>query len=99
MKNLLLAMLAALVALAGCQLDEPTLGGTILSVAEAERGESPREESPKHYEDPLVPEVAWQVEVRLDGGRDVTVIHSGSRRYAPGDRVRLLVDEDGALLL
>jgi len=90
---------AAIIALAGCQIDEPTLGGTIISVVEAERGESPREESPKRYEDPLVPEVAWQVEVRLDGGQDVTVIHTGSRHYAPGDRVRLLVDEDGALLL
>ena len=90
---------AAIIALAGCQFDEPTLGGTIVSVVEAERGESPREESHKYYEDPLVPEVAWKVEVRLDQGGDVTVIHGGPRRYQPGARVRLLVDEDGALLL
>jgi outer membrane lipoprotein SlyB len=46
-----------------------------------------------------VPEVAWQVEVRLDDGAAVTVIHNGPRRYEPGERVRLLVDPDGALLL
>ena len=98
-KRLLAAAGLAAALLAGCELDEPTLGGTVVSVVEAEPLLREREESPKHYEDPLVPEVAWQVEVRLDGGADVTVTHAGSRRYAPGDRVRLLVDEDGALLL
>jgi outer membrane lipoprotein SlyB len=47
----------------------------------------------------LLPEVAWQVAVRLDNGNTATVIHKGSRRYAPGERVRLIFDEDGALLL
>ena len=92
-------LIGALIALAGCQLDEPTLGGTIISVMEAEGGESAREESPRQYEDPLVPEVAWKIEVRLDDGADVTVMHTGSRRYEPGARVRLLVDDEGALLL
>ena len=48
---------------------------------------------------PLVPEVAWQVEVRLDDGSAVTVTHEGARRYKPGERVRVLLDEAGALLL
>ena len=82
-------------------MDESTLGGTVVSVMEAERSEGLHylEESAKHYEDPLVPEVAWQVEVRLDDGPAVTVIHNGPRRYEPGERVRLLVDPGGALLL
>ena len=89
-------LVAALVALAGCEFDEPTLGGTVLSVVEADLG---REPSPKQYEDPLVPEVAWQVDVRLDSGDEVTVIHNGERRYAPGERVRVLKADDGELLL
>lgn len=90
-------LIAALVALAGCQLDEPTIGGTILSVVEAEQRE--REPSPARYEDLLWPEVAWKIDVRLDNGEEVTVIHNGERRYAPGERVHLLPAEDGALLL
>jgi hypothetical protein len=37
--------------------------------------------------------------VRLDNGEEVTVIHKGERRYAPGDRVYVLRAEDGELLL
>lgn len=98
---LLAAVLAAVLTAAGCQLDEPTLGGTVVSVMEAERGEDADsvEQSGKHYEDPLVPEVGWQVEVRLDDGAEVTVITNGPRRYGPGERVRVLKDESGGLLL
>ena len=91
-------LLAAILALGGCQVGEATVGGTIVNVMEAERFEE-RDESGKHYEGPLVPEVAWQVDVRLDDGSAVSVTHEGPRRYEPGERVRLLVDEDGALLL
>ena len=91
-------VLAALLALAGCQLEEPTVGGTVLHVAEVERVEQ-IELDWRHYENPLVPEVAWRVEVRLDDGSAVTVTHAGSRRYEPGERVRLLVDSQGELLL
>ena len=92
---------AALLALAACQLDEPTIGGTIVGVAEIEAAESrdDAEKSAKYYDPPLVPEVGWKVEVQLDNGSSATVTHHGSRRYAPGERVRLIVDEDGALLL
>lgn len=94
-------LLAAALALAGCQLEQPTLGGTVVSVMEAERGEDLAylEESAKHYDDPLVPEVGWKVEVRLDDGSAVTVIQTGPRRHEPGERVRLLRDAEGALLL
>lgn len=94
-------LLAAALALAGCQLDEHLLGGTVVSVMEAERGEGfdYREESARQYEDPLVPEVAWRVEVQLDDGPAVTVMHNGPRRYEPGARVRLLVDGNGDLFL
>jgi len=94
-------LLAAMLAIAGCHLDEPLLRGTVVSVMEAERGEDADsfEDSAKDYENISVPEVAWQVEVRLDHGPAVTVIHNGPRRYEPGERVRLLVDPDGELLL
>ncbi|HZO00656.1 MAG TPA: hypothetical protein VFB93_05620 [Burkholderiales bacterium] len=85
-------------ALAGCcQFDEPTLGGTVISVVEAAQPEE--REDPKYYEPPLVPEVAWKVEVQLDHGGAVTVTTHGARRYEPGERVRLLVDAAGELLL
>jgi len=91
-------LLAALLLLAGCQLQQPTVGGTVVHVAEVERAE-PAELDWRHYEDPLVPEVGWRVEVRLDDGKAVTVTHAGTRRYEPGERVRLLLDAQGALLL
>jgi outer membrane lipoprotein SlyB len=90
-------LIAALVALAGCQAEEPTLGGTVVSIAETEQ--PAREPSPARYEDLLWPEVAWKLDVRLDNGEEVTVIHKGERRYAPGDRVYVLRAEDGELLL
>jgi hypothetical protein len=90
--------LAALLALAACQLQEPTLRGTVLSVEELERVEKV-ELDWRHYEHPLLPEVAWRVEVRLDDGSAVTLTHAGTRRYEPGERVRLLVGEQGELLL
>src|SRR5262245_17121074 len=96
------AILVALTLLAaGCQLDEPTIGGTIVSVVEAERADDLRrpEESEKRYEDPLVPEVAWKLEVQLDNGGTTTVTHQGLRRYAPGERVRLLINQETPLLL
>lgn len=91
-------LLAALLALAGCQFQEPTVAGTVVSVMEIDLGREPRDPA-KHYEDPLVPEVAWQIEVELADGNAVTVTHEGERRYEPGERVRLLLDERGALLL
>lgn len=92
-------LVALILALAGCQLDEPTLGGTVISVVEAAQQPAEREESPRYYDPPLVPEVGWKVEIQLDDGSAVTVTTRGPRRYEPGERVRLLVDTDGGLLL
>jgi hypothetical protein len=92
-------LVAALLALAGCQLQEPTLPGTVVSVVAIENSDPEVEESAKRYEDPLWPEVAWEVHVRLKDGTDVTVTHQGPRRYQAGERVRVLLDEEGALLL
>jgi hypothetical protein len=92
-------ILAALLALAGCQFQEPTLPGTVVSVVPIEPAELEGEQSAKYYEHPLVPEVAWQVEVRLKNGSAVTVTHEGPRRYEAGERVRVLVDKERALLL
>jgi outer membrane lipoprotein SlyB len=91
-------ILAAALALAGCQVQEPTVPGTVLSVQEAKQALP--EDLLRFDDDNIrVPEVAWQVAVQLDDGSQVTTLHTGSRRYAPGERVRVLVDADGALLL
>lgn len=91
-------LVAALLALGGCQLDEPIAWGTVVAVHEKEVLEN-LEDFGRHYEHPLVPEVAWKVEVRLDDGAAVSVVHSGSRRYTPGERVRLLKADEAVLLL
>ena len=98
MRALLFAAVLA-VALAGCQVREPTAPGTVVNVQEARTAGIP-EDLVKFEDDNLrLPEVAWQVEVRLDDGSHVTTTRTGARRYAPGERVRLLMDADGALLL
>lgn len=90
-----LLLLALALALAAC--GEDALTGTVEAVHESEPREAP--ELPHAYDHPLVPEVAWEIVVRLDDGTAVVVLYSGAQRYAPGDEVRLLRAEDGALLL
>ena len=92
------AIVLAALLLAACQLHEPVTAGTVVSVEEAPRAEAP-EIDPKYYDHPLVPEVGWRLEVRLDDGNVVTVMHHGERRYAPGERVRLLLNQETPLLL
>ena len=92
----ILLVLALLIA--GCQVQDPPSGGTVLSVQE-EKQYLP-EDLLRFDDDNLrLPEVAWQVEVELDDGSRVTTTHMGERRYVPGERVRVIVDEQGALLL
>jgi hypothetical protein len=96
-------ILAAAASLAGCGLEEAAgddslAWGTVLSVQDAEQAETP-EALAKHDDHPLVPEVGWEIVVQPDDGAAVTLMHNGTRRYEPGERVRLLVDDDGALLL
>ena len=98
MKRLILTLAVAAAALAGCQVQEPTAHGTVLSVQEAKQVLA--EDLAKFDDDNLrLPEVAWQVEVELADGSQLTATHTGPRRYAPGERVRVLIDADGALLL
>ena len=95
----ILFLFAALIALAGCQVPEPTSPGTVVSVQEA-RPAPLADEQLKFDDDHIsMPEVAWKVQVQLDDGSQVTTLHTGGRRYAPGERVRVLIDADGALLL
>lgn len=95
---LIAAILAAAASLAACQIEDAAAWGTVVSVQDAERGEH-FEDLAKYDDHPLVPEVGWEIVVQLDDGAAVTVMHNGTRRYEPGERVRLLVDDDGALLL
>jgi hypothetical protein len=92
------AILAAAASLAACQIEEVAAWGTVLSVQDAQGGEH-FEDLSKYDDHPLVPEVGWEIVVQLDDGAAVTVTHNGTRRYEPGERVRLLVDADEALLL
>jgi hypothetical protein len=98
MKHLAL-ILALGIAVAGCQVQEPTAPGTVVAVEEAHH--QPLSEELLQFDDDNIrmPEVAWKVEVQLDDGSHVTAIATGQRRYMPGDRVRLLRDANGALLL
>lgn len=97
MKRVLSALVLAL-ALAGCQVQPATAPGTVISVQEAPQV-LPEELVKLDDGDLRLPEVAWQVEVRLDDGSHVTTTHTGAPRYAPGERVRLLMEADSALLL
>jgi hypothetical protein len=85
-------------ALGACGTREPIAEGTVVGVQEIVQPEE-REDSGRYYEPPMVPEVAWKVDVRLDDGSELSLGHRGDKRYAPGERVRLLIDEEGALLL
>jgi len=97
MKPLLSAFAVALF-LAGCQVEPATAPGTVVSVEEEKQVLS--EDLLQFDHDNLrVPEVAWKVEVQLDDGSHVTAVRTGARRYVPGERVRLVIDADGALLL
>lgn len=97
MKRLLSALLATLI-LAGCQVEPATNPATVLSVQE-EKQTLP-EDLLKFDDDNLrFPEVAWKVEVELKDGSRLTATHTGERRYVPGERVHVVVDEEGALLL
>ena len=97
MKRLLSVVVAALI-VAGCQVEPATSAATVLSVQEHKQ--MLPEDLLKFDDDNLrFPEVAWQVEVELKDGSRLSATHTGARRYMPGERVRVIVDEDGALLL
>ncbi|MGQ0547078.1 MAG: hypothetical protein ACT4P3_17385 [Betaproteobacteria bacterium] len=78
-------------------IDDGIAWGTVLSVEEAPRADLA--ELTQAYDHLLVPEVAWKIVVRTDCGYAITVRQDGERRYEPGERVRVLIDDAGALLL
>jgi predicted component of type VI protein secretion system len=91
-------LLAAALLVAGCQAPDPGTPGTVLSVQEQKPALT--EDLLRFDDDNLrVPEVAWKIEVELDDGSQVIAIRTGARRYMPGERVRVVIDADGALLL
>jgi hypothetical protein len=92
------ASLAAAALLGACQLEDPIAWGTVVSAEELVYSED-EVNLPRYYEHPLAPEAGWEIVVQRDDGAPVTLMHNGTRRYEPGERVRLLVDEAGTLLL
>jgi predicted small secreted protein len=100
---LIALIVAAAASLSACRVedamgDDITGWGTVMSVQDAPRDEN-LEELAKYDDHPLVPEVGWKIVVQLDDGGAVTVMHNGTRRYTPGERVRLLFADEDALLL
>lgn len=88
-------VVALALALAACT--DTFVDGVVQSVHEVDLASM--EEGATRYEHPLVPEVAWKVTVRLEDGAEVSFVRDDERRYAPGERVRLINSEDGPLLL
>ena len=94
---------ALFLALAGCggaepaTIDDGIAWGTVLSTEQLPDGDLPDPRSA--YDSLLVPGVAWQVVVQLDGGSAVILTHRTERRYARGERVRILFEDNGVLLL
>lgn len=96
-KGLAAGLLAAAAGLAGCEADDFAAWATVVGVDELEARDSVDERSAP-YEEQLVPEAGWRVELRLDDGSAMSVTRSG-RRYEPGERVRVLKTPEGRLLL
>lgn len=86
MKQALIAsILLITTSLAGCAPPEDCAVGTVESVQELALDEP--SEAAKHYDDLLEPEPAEQVIVRTDDGKEVVLMHEGSRHYERGQRV------------
>jgi hypothetical protein len=99
MRRLRIAALAlAGFIVAGCDTDDFTIGATVMAVQEVHAGKEP-EELTLRDEDIRIPEVGWRIELRLDDGEQVSLDRSGGRRYQPGERVRVLKNDEGDLLL
>jgi hypothetical protein len=75
-----------------------TTWATVTAVQEVETAEAQEEAGP-HEEDLRAPPPHFELELRLDDGEMLSLQHNGARRYMPGERVRLLKDDAGELLL
>lgn len=73
--------------------------GTVRSVLAAPEAEEPWEATHLSYDDPLDAAPREQVVVRLDNGSEVTLLYAGPRRIEPGERVRVFLGGETAVLL
>ena len=98
LRVLTLAAVALFVAtqLAACEGDDFFAWATVVGVQEVDAGKLP-EEFTLRDEDLRIPEVGWQVDLRLDDGKTVSLPYN--RRLEPGERVRLITDGQGDLFL
>ena len=97
--------LALSAALAACGPGDPTSAGaealtwgTVEALQDAGEAD-PQAEPAADYEHSLLSDPGEELVVRLDDGTRVTVMASAGRRYESGQRVRVLVGPEGALLL
>lgn len=86
------------VSLSACDAEDFTTWATVTAVQEVETGEAHEEPGPRE-EELRIPDANFQVELRLDDGETLSLQHNGERRYTPGERVRLIKDHLGELLL
>ena len=83
--------------MSACSPEDFTTWATVTSVRELE---VPEPDQHRLYDDDLrVPPPHYQVDLRLEDGKTVSLEHNGERRYAPGERIKVLRDRTGALLL
>ena len=91
-------MALVVLGLSACEGEDFKTWATVTAVQEIER-QAPEEEVRPYEEDLRTPQPAFEVELRTDDGDRVTLEHHGERRYAPGERVRVIKADSGALLL
>ena len=91
-------MALVVLGLSACEGEDFTTWATVTAVQESEP-QAPEEEVKRYEEDLRTPEPVFEVELRTDDGDRVTLEHHGERRYAPGERVRVIKADSGALLL
>jgi hypothetical protein len=84
--------------LTACGPEDFTTWATVTAVQEVETAEA-SEASPAYDEDLRLPEPGFRVELRLDDGATLSLEQKRSRRYETGERVRLIRDAEGELLL
>ena len=84
--------------LSACDAEDFTTWATVTAVQEVETAE-PQEEPGPREEDLRVPQPHFEVELRLDDGETLSLQHNRGRRYMPGERVRVIRDDSGELLL
>jgi hypothetical protein len=84
--------------LTACGPEDFTTWATVTAVQEVETAEAP--ETSTAYDDDLrLPQPGFRLELQLEDGATLSVEQKRNRRYEPGERVRLIRDAEGDLLL